>query len=286
MGAEQAIGIFDSGIGGLTVVKQLIRFLPQEDLIYFGDTARLPYGTKSEKLIRQYAMEDAAFLLQYGIKMLVVGCNSASATALDLLQDKLSIPVTGVIEPGVTAAVNISQKKRIGVIGTTATISSKAYDKKIFASDKKIEVFGQPCPILVPLVEEGWLDENITRLTIQKYLEPLLEEDIDVIILGCTHFPVIKNLIQDVVGNTVTLIDSGEETAKRVRETLLNLDILNEKPNKGNLKVYVSDIPGKFSEIGTRFLGKPVVNAERVDFEKYLIEQGVEIFPNKMSVSG
>ena len=286
MSVDQAIGIFDSGIGGLTVVKQLVRFLPNEDLIYFGDTARLPYGTKSEKLIRQYALEDAAFLLQFGIKMLVVGCNSASAAALDLLQDKLSIPVTGVIEPGVSAAVSISRKKRIGVIGTTATISSQAYDKSIYSSDRQIEVFGQPCPLLVPLVEEGWLEDEITRMTIHKYLDPLLQKDIDVIILGCTHFPVIKALIQDVVGKSVTLIDSGEETAKKVSETLKSSDILKKNSKKGYLKVYVSDIPGKFSEIGTRFLGKPVVNAERVDFEKYLIEGGIEIFPNKISVSG
>jgi glutamate racemase len=286
MGAEQAIGIFDSGIGGLTVVKQLIRFLPNEKLVYFGDTARVPYGTKSEKLIRQYALEDAAFLLRFGIKMLVVGCNSASATALDLLQDKLTIPVTGVIEPGVSAAVKISQKKRIGVIGTTATVTSKAYDKKIYNSDGSIEVFGQPCPLLVPLVEEGWIEDEITKLTIHKYLDPMLEKDVDVIILGCTHFPVIKHQIQEVVGAKITLIDSGEETAKKVHETLENLDILNKNNKKGTLDVYVSDIPGKFSEIGTRFLGQPVVNAKRIDFEKYLIEQGVELLPNKMSVSG
>jgi glutamate racemase len=284
MRSKQSIGIFDSGIGGLTVVKQLIRFLPHEDLIYFGDTARVPYGTKSEKLIRQYAMEDAKFLLQFGIKMLVVGCNSVSATALDLLQEKLSIPVTGVIEPGVTAAVNLSEKKRIGVIGTTATISSKAYDRKIYIRDNKIEVFGQPCPLLVPLVEEGWLEDDITRLTIKKYIDPLLKKDIDVIILGCTHFPVIKSLFQEVVGNKITLIDSGEETAKVVRDTLIHKNIVKVNEDKGQLKVYVSDIPGKFSEIGTRFLGEPVVDAERVDFEKYLIEQGSEIFKNKISV--
>jgi len=179
---DNPIGIFDSGIGGLTVVKQLLRFLPHENLIYFGDTARVPYGTKSEKLIRQYAFEDAAFLQQFAIKLLVVACNSASAVAVDALKSALTIPVTGVIEPGVRAALKISQKKRIGVIGTTATVGSEAYQKMISTLDKSVAVFGQPCPILVPLVEEGWIDENVTHLTVRKYLEPLLLNNIDTLI--------------------------------------------------------------------------------------------------------
>jgi glutamate racemase len=282
MNGDQSIGIFDSGIGGLTVVKQLIQCLPEEDLIYFGDIARLPYGTKSEKLIRQYALEDSAFLQQFGIKALVVGCNSASAAALDLLQRNLQIPVIGVIEPGVSAAVSRSKNNRIGVIGTTATISSEAYDRKIYAQNKNVKVFGKPCPLLVPLVEEGWLDDEITRMTIRKYLMPLIDNAIDIIILGCTHFPVIKSVIQEEVGMGITLIDSGEETAKVVKETLKKMNLEKTEKSRGQLKVYVSDIPGRFSEIGTRFLGQPVVNAERVDFDQFLIDYGDTIYKNKI----
>ena len=163
-------GIFDSGIGGLTVVKELTKLMPEEDLVYFGDTARVPYGTRSVKLIRRYSLEDAAFLRQFGVKTLIVACNTASAVAVDLLQATLDIPVTGVIGPGVTAALNESKNSKIGVIGTTATINSQAYNKKIEELSPETVVYGQPCPILVPLVEEGWINEEITKLTVKKYL--------------------------------------------------------------------------------------------------------------------
>ncbi len=272
------IGIFDSGIGGLTVVKELIRLMPNEDLVYFGDTARVPYGTRSVKLIKQYSLEDAAFLEQFNIKLLIVACNTASAVAVDLLKSALIIPVTGVIEPVVSAALKCSKNNRIGVIGTTATIKSEAYNKKIEMQQPDAKVFGQPCPLLVPLVEEGWVDDEITRLTIRKYLSPLLQEDIDTIILGCTHFPVIKSLIQDEVGPEITLIDSGQETAKVVRKLLENMNLDEKIHSTGTFQCFVSDIPDKFDEVGTRFLGKPVVNAERVDFDSFLIEKGEKIY--------
>ena len=275
---DNPIGIFDSGIGGLTVVKQLLRFLPNENLVYFGDTARVPYGTKSEKLIQQYALEDAAFLNQFDIKLLVVACNSASATAVDLLKSTLSIPVTGVIEPGVNAALSKSRLNRIGVIGTTATMISNAYHDSIFTLNDNIEVFGQPCPLLVPLVEEGWIDEEITRLTIRKYLDPMLSQNIDTLILGCTHFPVIKDTIQKEIGPDIILIDSGEETAKFVRKMLKDLNLTRNKETKGQVEFYVSDIPGKFDEVGTRFLGQPVINAKRVDFDQFLMKQGDKLY--------
>lgn len=275
---DNPIGIFDSGIGGLTVVKQIMRLLPNENLIYFGDTARLPYGTKSKKLIQQYALEDAAFLNQFDIKLLVVACNSASATAVDLLKSTLTIPVTGVIEPGVSASLSKSRENRIGVIGTMATVSSNAYQDSIFKQNDQVEVFGQPCPLLVPLVEEGWIDDNITRLTIHKYMDPLIGNKIDTLILGCTHFPVIKRTIQEEIGSDITLIDSGEETAKVVRKMLKDLNIDRNKDTNGQVEFYVSDIPGKFDEIGTRFLGQPVVNANRVDFDQFLMKQGDKIY--------
>ncbi len=272
------IGIFDSGIGGLTVVKELIKLLPKENLVYFGDTARVPYGTRSVKLIKQYALEDAAFLEQFDIKILIIACNTASAVAVDLLKSALIIPVTGVIEPVVSAALNISKKKRIGVIGTTATISSQAYNKQIHSQEPDVLVYGQPCPLLVSLVEEGWVDDEITRLTIRKYLEPLLQKEIDTIILGCTHFPVIKELIQDETGPEITLIDSGQETAKVVKKMLDNMEIEANNKSDGSFKCYVSDIPDKFDEVGTRFLGEPVINAKRVDFDNFLIEKGEIIY--------
>lgn len=275
---DNPIGIFDSGIGGLTVVKQIMRLLPNENLIYFGDTARVPYGTKSKKLIQQYALEDAAFLNQFDIKLLVVACNSASAAAVGLLKSTLSIPVTGVIEPGVSASLITSRDNRIGVIGTTATVSSNAYQESIFDQNEQVAVFGQPCPLLVPLVEEGWIDDNITRLTIHKYLDPLLSNKIDTLILGCTHFPVIKETIQEEIGPDITLIDSGEETARVVQQMLLDLNINRNKDTIGQVEFYVSDIPGKFDEIGTRFLGQPVVNANRVDFDQFLMKQGDKIY--------
>jgi glutamate racemase len=275
---ENPIGIFDSGIGGLTVVKELIKLMPNENLVYFGDTARVPYGTRSVKLIKQYSLEDAAFLEQFNIKLLIIACNTASAIAVDLLTSVLSIPVTGVIEPVVSAAITNSKNKRIGVIGTTATINSQAYTRQIHNRRPDTSVYEQPCPLLVPLVEEGWIEDEITRLTVQKYLVPLLEQEIDTIILGCTHFPVLKDLIQDVVGPQITLIDSGQETAKVVRKMLENMNSTEINGSSGNFKCYVSDIPNKFDEVGTRFLGKPVVNAERVDFDTFLIEKGEKIY--------
>jgi glutamate racemase len=275
---DNPIGIFDSGIGGLTVVKQLLKFLPNENLVYFGDTARVPYGTKSKKLIRQYALEDAAFLSKFDIKLLVVACNSASAAAVDLLKSVLTIPVTGVIEPGVTAAIRETENRRIGVIGTTATVNSNVYQESIRRLDDRVKVYGQPCPILVPLVEEGWVDEEVTKLTIKKYLEPLLEQEIDTLILGCTHFPVIKKMIQEEVGARIKLIDSGEETARVVQDMLVQYSLKRNKAEKGKVEFYVSDIPGKFDEVGTRFLGQPVINAQRVDFDQFLMKQGDKIY--------
>jgi len=275
---NEPIGIFDSGIGGLTVIKELIKILPGENLVYFGDTARVPYGTRSVRLIRQYSLEDAAFLQQYNIKILIVACNTASAVAVDMLQRVLPIPVTGVIEPGVVAALEKTQNGRVGVIGTTATINSQAYNKKIKNLNPQVEVYGQPCPLLVPLVEEGWLDDEITRLTIRKYLAPLLEKGVDTIILGCTHFPVIRTLIQEEVGYQIALIDSGLEAAKVVQARLEGYKKSAETGQVGDFRCFVSDIPHKFDEVGTRFLGKPLVNAERVDFESFLMENGEKIY--------
>ena len=275
---NEPIGIFDSGIGGLTVVKQLTKLLPNENYIYFGDTARVPYGTRSNRLIKQYAFEDTAFLQQFKIKLLVVACNTVSAVAVDILESAIDIPLTGVIKPGVEGAIQSTKNNKIGVIGTTATIKSGAYEKRIKSINPEITVYGQACPMLVHLVEEGWVDEEITRLTIIKYLKPLLEKSIDTIILGCTHFPVVSDLIQDVVGPSITLIDSGKETAKKVKQILDKSGLNKNESSAGQFSFYVSDIPDKFDEVGTLFLGRPVVQATHVDFDNFLMEQGEKIY--------
>jgi len=275
---KEPIGIFDSGIGGLTVVKQLTKLLPNENYIYFGDTARVPYGTRSNRLIKQYALEDTAFLQQFKIKLLVIACNSVSAVAVDLLKSALNIPLTGVIMPGVETAIETTKNSKIGIIGTTATILSGAYEKRIKDINPNIDVYAQACPMLVHLVEEGWVDEEITRLTIIKYLEPLLEKSIDTIIMGCTHFPVVAELIQDVVGSSITLIDSGKETAKKVKQMLDSSGLSKDESLQGDFSFYVSDIPDKFDEVGTLFLGRPVVQATHVDFDNFLMEQGEKIY--------
>ncbi len=269
---KKPIGIFDSGIGGLTVVKQLMKLLPSEQLIYFGDTARIPYGTKSKKLIEQYAVEDARFLLQYDIKILIVACNTASSLAMDVLLDYLEIPVIGVVMPGAEAAVKLTRNKKIGVIGTIATINSNSYTMQIHRLLEEAKVYAQPCPLLVPLVEEGWLNDEITIMTLKKYLPEMISEQIDTLILGCTHYPLLDRTIQKIMGNHVKLIDSGKETAKAVKRVLIEANLLNQSDKIGADKFFVSDIPMKFEEIGSRFLGKELDNVERVDFERFLVK--------------
>ncbi|HES58928.1 MAG TPA: glutamate racemase [Caldithrix sp.] len=269
---KKPIGIFDSGIGGLTVVEQLMHLLPNEQLIYFGDTARIPYGTKSKRLIERYAVEDAKFLLQYDIKALVVACNTASSLAMDVLLNSLDVPVIGVVIPGAEAAVKLTCNNKIGVIGTIATINSKSYTLQIQKRLSEAQVFGQACPLLVPLVEEGWLDDEVTILTLKKYLPEMIKEQVDTLILGCTHYPLLEKTIQKIMGDHVRLIDSGKETAKAVKQVLIENNLINRSDKPGPDKFFVSDIPMKFEEIGSRFLGKTLDNVERVDFERFLVK--------------
>ena len=269
---ERPIGVFDSGVGGLTVVKQLNKILPNEQLIYFGDTARIPYGTKSKRLIQQFALEDALFLMQFNIKFLVVACNTASSSALDILKERLEIPVEGVVEPGALAAVQKTRNKRIGVIGTSATIKSSSYARAILKLMPEAQVLGQPCPLLVPLVEEGWLDGEVTRLTLKQYLQPLIEKGVDTIILGCTHYPLLQPTIQDILGPEVTLIDSGKETARMVKQKLSELNLVNATPKTEEDPYFVSDSARQFAEVGSRFLGRPLQNVQRIDFDDFLIK--------------
>jgi glutamate racemase len=264
MSNSRPIGVFDSGIGGLTVVRALTHHLPHENIVYFGDTARVPYGPKSSQVVREYAAQDTDVLLQHNVKMIVIACNTVSAVALDVVQKRAKVPVTGVIIPGAQAAARATAKKRVGIIGTVGTVSSNAYTNAIRQIDPGIQVFGQACPLFVPLAEEGWTDHKATALIAKEYLFPLTLEKIDTLILGCTHYPLLKDVISEVLHNAVTLIDSGEATAGAVRALLDEQDLRNTSTLKPNLQFYVSDVPHKFTEVGERFLGQRLGRVHRV----------------------
>jgi glutamate racemase len=232
-----------------------MQVLPQEDTLYFGDTARVPYGTKSPETVTRYAAEIAAFLIKRDIKLLVVACNTASAVALPSLKRHLSIPVVGVIEPGARKAVEATRTGLIGVIGTAGTIRSSAYTRAIKRLKPDAEVLTRACPLFVPLAEEGWIDNQVARLTAQTYLQELKEAAVDTLVLGCTHYPLLKQMIADVMGPDVTLVDSAAETARTVAGILADKGMLRPPAEKGNHNYFVSDIPAGFVRVGNRFLG-------------------------------
>jgi glutamate racemase len=263
------IGVFDSGVGGLTVVRELVRLLPGESITYFGDTARVPYGGKSPQTVLRYSREAAAFLQDRGVKMLVIACNTATAHAAAALREELSIPVIGVIEPGARAAVRASSTRRIGVVGTEGTIRSGAYDLAVRRLLEDARVYAQPCPLFVPLVEEGLIDHAATRLIAAEYLRPILEVDVDVLILGCTHYPLLRPLLAEVLPPGVALVDSAAETAAEVRLTLGELDLLRTDPAPPTYTFCVSDLPLRFREMGRRFVGEILGSVEHIDIEDY-----------------
>jgi len=271
---NRPIGVFDSGVGGLTVVKQLMKKLPSENIIYFGDTARIPYGTKSEEIVRRFALEDSFFLLEKNVKMVVVACNTASSVAVNMLQTILDVPVIGVIEPGAEAAVRNSRNRKIGVIGTAATIRSSSYRKKVLQSSNKAQVISQACPLFVSLVEEGWIEDEATILIARRYLQTMIENHVDTLILGCTHYPLLKNTIQKVLGDNVRLIDSGVETAITVAKILEEKRMLANPDQIAKNKFYLSDMPYKFQEIAERFLERTIPHVETVNFEQFLMKKG------------
>lgn len=263
--SSKPIGVFDSGIGGLTVVRSLIQRLPHENIVYFGDTARVPYGPKSAQVVREYAGQDADFLLSHDVKMIVVACNTVSAVAMDVVQKRAKLPVTGVIIPGAKMAVAATRKRRVGVIGTITTILSNAYTNAIRQMDRAITVIGKACPLFVPLVEEGWLDHTASELITKEYLFPLKLEKIDTLVLGCTHYPLLKNLIKKVMGDALTLIDSGEAAAVEIEKILDGDNLRNTSKQKGNVQFFLSDMPHKFAEIGERFLGHKLGRVRRAE---------------------
>ena len=265
MNNTQPIGVFDSGIGGMTVVRALTRHLPHENIVYFGDTARVPYGPKSQQVVRAYALQDTDVLLHHDVKLIVVASNTVSAVALDVVQKRAKVPVVGVILPGAEAAARTTKNKRIGVIGTVGTIFSNAYTNAIRQLDPGIQVFGQPCPLFVSLAEEGWINHKATELIAKEYLFPLTLEKIDTLVLGCTHYPLLRDVIGTVLHQQVVLIDSGEATAIVVKNMLTELKLNNTSTLKPNLQFIVSDVPHKFVEIGERFLGNKLGKVQRVE---------------------
>jgi len=265
--SAHAIGIFDSGIGGLTVLRAIKRLLPRENIMYLGDTARVPYGTRSAQTVLKYAIANTDFLLRHNIKLLVVACNTASAVATDALRERYAIPVIEVITPGARAAVKVSRGGRIGIIGTETTVQSNAYQKAIHALNRQIKVFSCACPLFVPLAEQGWCDphDEIVRLTARRYLGALKDQLIDTLVLGCTHYPLLKGAIQLVMGDAVTLIDSAEETAREVERLLEDNKLLRESGDSGTCSFFVTDIPHRFIETGKLFLGDEIETAQLVD---------------------
>jgi glutamate racemase len=260
----RAIGVFDSGIGGLTVLKELVATLPREDFIYLGDTARLPYGTKSNEIIVRYSRENTEFLLAKGIKVLVVACNTSSAVALGEIARDTIVPVIGVIEPGARAAVAASRIGKIGVIGTEATIASGAYTRAIQQLRPGVEIYTRPCPLLVPLVEEGWIENEIAERTVAYYLESLKASGIDTLLLGCTHYPLLRDLFRRVLGPGVRIVDSATATAEAVAERLIELR-LGRARGMGTQSFFVTETPDRFVRVGRRFFGPQVESAVRLE---------------------
>jgi len=263
---ESPIGIFDSGIGGLTVVRQIHRVLPHEDIVYLGDTARVPYGTKSPGTVIRFAREDTQFLIRQNVKAVVAACNTVSAWALPTLAREFEVPVFGVILPGAEAAVLETRNNRIGVIGTTTTIRSQAYSRAILAREDSAKVFARACPLLVPLVEEGWTNQPVTRAVLRSYLSPLLRRGIDTLVLGCTHYPLLKRAIRAVAGRNVSLVDSAESCARFLSEHLRAAGLAGgNRRRPGVIQPFVTDEAERFNESARRFLGAPTKPARKVD---------------------
>lgn len=261
---DPPIGMFDSGLGGLTVMQQLVRVLPHENIVYLGDTARLPYGAKSPETVVRYSIENTIFLIQKNVKMLVVACNTASAHALENLQRIFNIPVIGVIDPGAESAVKATKQGRIAVLGTKGTILSQSYQKAILQRAPKALVFPIACPLFVPLVEEDCLDHPATRLIVQEYLKPLKDHRIDTLLLGCTHYPLLKKMIQSEVGEEVTIVDSATSCAEKVQELLSLAGLQKLKNTLPSYRYFVSDDPKQFQKLGSSFLGMPIHGVESV----------------------
>lgn len=265
------IGVFDSGVGGLTVAREIMRNLPNEDIIYFGDTARVPYGSKSKDNIIRYSRQIIHFLQTKGVKVIVIACNTASALALDVVKDEFEIPIIGVVEPGARAALAVTETKKIGVIGTEATVRSAMYEKIIQGIEPSVSVVAKACPLFVPLVEEGFKKHHVTDEIIDYYLSSFKESDIDALILGCTHYPLLRSKIRQYVGEKITLVNPAYETAMDLKQLLKERDM--ENPNTegehGSYSFYVSDAADKFKQFANSILPYDIETTKQVNIEEY-----------------
>jgi glutamate racemase len=258
------IGVFDSGIGGLTVARELMRQLPHESIIYFGDTARVPYGPKSPETVLRYSREITSYLRDQGVKAVVVACNTATAHALPTLREEYDLPIVGVIEPGSRAAARATRSGNVGVIGTQGTINSRAYERAISADLPTANIVARACPLFVPLVEEGWLESDATSLIAHEYLSDFVDAKVDTLVLGCTHYPLLKRVIGETVGRQVRLIDSAEETAAETAATLRERGLERADSAEPVYRFIASDVPDQFLRVGRRFLGKAIDLVETV----------------------
>lgn len=266
------IGVFDSGVGGLTVAREIMRNLPNERIVYFGDTARVPYGSKSRETILRYSRQIIRFLRTEQVKAIVIACNTASALALDEVEKELDIPIIGVIKSGARVAAVSTANKKVGVIGTESTINSGMYDQLIRAEDPEITVYGKACPLFVPLVEEGWLKDPVTETVAKRYLKELLDEGIDSLILGCTHYPLLRSLIGEIAGPGVHLVNPAYETAKELERLLAQKNLLNTQakpPGNEPYKFYVSDAADKFKRFADSILPYDIETTQKINIEEY-----------------
>lgn len=266
------IGVFDSGVGGLTVAREIMRNLPNEHIVYFGDTARVPYGSKSKDTIIRYSRQIIRFLRTQQVKAIVIACNTASALALDEVEKELDIPIIGVIKSGARVAAATTENKRVGVIGTESTINSRMYNRFIQELDPEITVLGKACPLFCPLVEEGWLKDPVTEEVARRYLDELLREDIDSLILGCTHYPLLRSLIRGIVGESVNLVNPAYETAKELERLLQERGIANpgeKTPVKEPYRFYVSDLAEKFKKFANSILPYDIETTIKINIEEY-----------------
>jgi glutamate racemase len=278
--SNNPIAVFDSGLGGLSVVRHLRQLLPAEDIAYFGDTARVPYGSKSRRTVVTFALEDARFLLQFEPKLIVAACNTASALAMPELREELPVPVIGVVEPGAQAAVGLAHGRTIAVIGTEATIGSDAYLKAIRAIAPGQSVIQHACPLFVPLVEEGRPHTDaLVRDAVEGYLGQLRDQGAGVLILGCTHYPLLRPVIAACLGPDIDIVDSGRETSRVVAQHLADTDSLCARKTRGSMHCYVSDNAARFRQVGSRFLDEGLENVEFVEPERYIAGGAYETLP-------
>ncbi|MAV70406.1 MAG: glutamate racemase [Candidatus Marinimicrobia bacterium] len=262
---NRPIGVFDSGIGGLTVVDALINRFPNEKIIYFGDTARLPYGNKSSKNIRHFSNQIARWLIDQDCKLIIIACNTASALALNFLRSKFDIPIIGVIKPGALLAIKKSKNNRIGVLGTKATIFSKSYEDTLLKINRDINVFSKACPLFVPLAEEGWVSGDVPKSIAEIYLKEIKKSNIDTIILGCTHYPLIKLVISKILGDEINLIDSGKAAAESVEEILIRKNLKADIRNTPEINCYVTDSAETFIILADKFLTSPINSIKHIE---------------------